>query len=689
MAQRNCGTMDYLEQQKLNDPSIERNLQKQEQQIQQWTREHGDNFRTAGGVITVPVVVHVVYRTSTQNISDAQILSQIDVLNEDFRAMNADFSSVPTAFQSAAADAQIEFCMAVRDPQGNPTNGITRTSTTVNSFSTNNNVKYASSGGVDAWPRDSYLNLWVCNLGGGLLGYSQFPGTGLAATDGVVCGYNFFGRVGTLSAPYNKGRTLTHEVGHWFNLRHIWGDDGGSCNGSDQVSDTPNQAGENYSCPSFPRTDACQTSSPGVMFMNFMDYVDDACMYMFTAGQGTRMAAILNGTRSSLQNSMGCVPLQLANDDAGVSAIASPSGTLCTDQITPSFTLKNYGTNTLTSVTINWEIDGGTVSTQAWTGSLASQATATVNLPTQTVASGAHTITIFTTNPNGNTDGDMMNDSDNSAFNISSSGAAAPFMYDFSSSTWPPAGWGLDNPDNSYTWEHNASVGFNGNGCVWMDNYTYQDRGERDAFTLPAVSLAGASSATLTFDLSYVLYSQSGFSDTLMVDVSTDCGNTWSNVYTEFDQALTTVTPYYLASAFTPSSAAQWRNESVSLSSYAGAASLIVRFVNGNDYENNLYIDNVNITAGGVSIDEAVLNQSVAVFPNPSNGEFKVGINMPSASDLELAVFSLHGKQVATKSLNSFTTGDIDFDLSTEAAGVYFLRVASEGTTIVRKVAIR
>lgn len=689
MAQRNCGTMQYLEQQKQNDPSTEKSLLKQEDQIKNWVKENGDRFRTSGGVITIPVVVHVVYRTTSQNISNAQIQSQIDVLNEDYRALNTDFSSVPAGFQGVAADAQIEFCLAVRDPQGNPTTGITRTSTTVNSFSTNDNVKYASSGGVDAWPRGDYLNLWVCNLGGGLLGYSQFPGTGLAATDGVVCGYNFFGRVGTLSAPYNKGRTLTHEVGHWLNLRHIWGDDGGSCSGTDQVADTPNQGGENYGCPSFPQVDNCTSTSPGVMFMNYMDYTDDACMFMFTAGQASRMAATLNGFRSSLQNSMGCVPLQLAGNDAGISAISSPSGTLCSELITPSFTLKNFGTNTLTSVTLNWQIDGGAVSTQAWTGSLASQATTTVTLAQQGVTPGAHTINIYTTNPNGNTDGDTQNDASTSSFNVATSGQIPPFTYDFSSSTWPPAGWTLDNPDGSYTWEHKATTGFNGNGCVWIDNYTYQDRGQRDAFQIPAVNLSGVASADLTFDLSYVLYSQSGYSDTLYVDISTDCGATWTNVYTKHDQALTTVTPYYLASAFTPSSPSQWRNESISLNQFAGAASVIARFTNGNDYENNLYIDNINIAVGTVGVDETVLNQAVTVFPNPSNGVFKVGINMPTASDLNLSVYSIHGQQVIAKSLVGFTSGNLDFDMSTVSAGVYFLRVEAEGTTIVKKIAIR
>jgi hypothetical protein len=688
-AQRNCGTMDYLQMQMQKDPSIARNMEKQENQIQAWVRENGDRFRTAGGTITIPVVVHVVYRTAVQNISDAQVMSQIDVLNEDYGATNADITSVPAAWTSLATPSGIQFCLASRDPQGNPTTGIRRVQTTVTSFSQNDAVKFTAQGGDDIWDRNSYLNFWVCNLGGGLLGYSQFPGTGAANTDGIVIGYNFFGRVGTLSAPYNKGRTATHEVGHWFNLRHIWGDDGGSCSGSDQVADTPNQAAENYGCPNFPKTDACQPASPGVMFMNYMDYTDDACMYFFTTGQSTRMNAALSGTRSAIMSSQGCVPVILPNDDASVDAIAAPSGTYCTDQITPSFTLKNYGANTLTSVTINWQIDGGTAQTQAWTGSLASLTSTTVTLPVQTVPSGNHTITIFTSAPNGNTDGQPSNDSKTNNFSIATTGQAVPFSYNFTSTTWPPAGWTLNNSDNSYTWEHSANAGYNGNGSVWINNYDYQDRGQVDEFLLPSVNLSGLSGADLTFDLSYVLYSPSGYSDTLKVYVSTDCGVTWSMVYNKAGQQLTTVTPYYLQSAFTPSSPGQWRNETVSLGSAVGNSGVIVKFVNVTDYENNLFIDNINIQAGAVAIDESVLANAVTTYPNPTEGAFTVKVSLPNTSDLTMSVYNTVGQKVAGRSFAAFSTGTMEFDLSGQAAGVYFLRVEAEGKTIVKKIAIQ
>jgi hypothetical protein len=258
------------------------------------------------GCTKIPVVVHVVYRTAAENISDAQIKSQIEVLNADYRAKNADVSTVPAPFHPLVGDARLQFELATADPSGNPTNGIIRKSTTVAGFTQNNAVKAASSGGSDPWPADRYLNIWVCQLGGGLLGYAQFPG-GPAATDGVVILHSAFGTTGTATAPFNLGRSATHEIGHWLNLRHIWGDDGGGCSGDDFVADTPNQGGEHYGTPAFPQV-SCGNGPNGDMFMNYMDYVDDSAMVMFTAGQVTRMQAALDTARSTIGTTVSCGP---------------------------------------------------------------------------------------------------------------------------------------------------------------------------------------------------------------------------------------------------------------------------------------------------------------------------------------------------------------------------------------------
>jgi hypothetical protein len=261
------------------------------------------------GCTQIPVVVHVVWRVNAENISKAQIDSQITVLNHDFRSRNTDIANVPTPFQSVIGDARVEFALATTDPNGNATDGVTRTQTAVNGFTQNDAVKAVASGGADPWPADDYLNLWVCRLAGGLLGYAQFPG-GPAATDGVVVTHTGFGTTGTATAPFHLGRTATHEIGHWLNLLHIWGDDAGACSGDDFVADTPNQGGPNVDTPTFP-TISCNNGPNGDMFMNYMDYVDDPVMIMFTAGQVARMQAALDGPRSATGHSIPCETIEL------------------------------------------------------------------------------------------------------------------------------------------------------------------------------------------------------------------------------------------------------------------------------------------------------------------------------------------------------------------------------------------
>ncbi|MFG3510049.1 zinc metalloprotease [Streptomyces sp. NPDC047821] len=263
-------------------------------------------------VVDIPVVVHVVYSSDEQNVSDAQIHSQIEVLKQDFRKQNQDVIKVPGIWQNIASDARISFHLATVDPLGRATNGITRTRTTVTGFAPpdprspdpekrkGNQVKFTQSGGQDAWPANAYLNMWVCQLNG-LLGYAQFPG-GPAATDGVVITYKGFGTNGTATAPFNGGRTATHEVGHWLNLRHIWGDRGG-CAGDDFVADTPNQEGPNYGIQAFPHV-SCGNGPDGDMFMNYMDYTDDAVMFMFTAGQVARMHSTFENARRTFATQM-------------------------------------------------------------------------------------------------------------------------------------------------------------------------------------------------------------------------------------------------------------------------------------------------------------------------------------------------------------------------------------------------
>ncbi len=395
---RNCTTMEYLEQQEEANPKRALKLR----QIDQHAHEAEGQSSRVDGTITIPVVVHVVYNNSTENVSDAQIQSQIDVLNEDFRRLNADASNTPSVFQGVAADSEIEFCLASVDPSGNATNGITRTSTTRTSFGTNDQVKFNSSGGKDAWPAGDYLNMWVCDISGSILGYAQFPG-GSPSTDGVVIDYAYFGTIGTATSPFDLGRTATHEVGHWLNLRHIWGD--GGCSVDDFVSDTPTAGSANTtgSPCSFPGPNTCNSGSGDLpdMFQNYMDYSDDVCMNLFTQGQKSRMRALFDpgGFRVSLLNSNGCgngTPPTCDDgiqngDETGVDcggSVCAPCP--CNDvDLTLTIVLDNYPEET------SWTVTNSSGSTVASGGTYGSQPDGSTVVENISLADGDYTFTIF------------------------------------------------------------------------------------------------------------------------------------------------------------------------------------------------------------------------------------------------------------------------------------------------------
>jgi hypothetical protein len=295
-SRHSCGTDEYLEMEFNRDPGLKARMAA----IEKIPTNKNLN-RSLSATLTIPVVVHVVYNTPDQNLSDAQIQSQIDVLNEDYSRQNADAINTPAHFQTLAANTNIQFVLAKQDPNGNATTGITRTSTTTTSFTTNGYVKYDSYGGKNAWNTTQYLNIWVCNLAS-YAGYSTVPGSAVA-TDGVVIDYLSFGRIGTLMSTTKKGRTAVHEIGHWLGLAHLWGPSG-TC-GDDGVADTPTQEKSNSGFPVFPHLSACSPDSYGDMFMSYMDYTDDGAMNMFSVGQSERMNSFLNGYRSSLLSSPG------------------------------------------------------------------------------------------------------------------------------------------------------------------------------------------------------------------------------------------------------------------------------------------------------------------------------------------------------------------------------------------------
>jgi len=391
-AQRTCATEDAIRNKIKEFPSLQLQRDAIERQLVSGVRlsKQQQLFRiTAGPTVTIPVVVHIVLPNPSV-VTDEQVYSQLAVLNEDYTGTNPDTSAVPAAWKALIGNSGINFCLAQRTPDGDPSTGIVRVSTTHGAFDASFNsayeVKYSAAGGSDAWDASRYLNIWVCNLSNGYLGVATPPdNTFPDAEQGVVILYSAFGTTGSAAGDFNGGRTTTHEIGHYFGLRHIWGDDDGTggtprCTSDDGIDDTPLQGARTYHCPTFPRLDACSPSEPGIMFMNYMDYTDDACMHLFTGDQAIRMRFVLDNIRSSLLSSDGCQPVNLLNNDAAVASINTPLGQICDGGFTPNVALKNKGALPLQSAQILYQVDGGPVQSYNWTGNLVSLAADQRNL---------------------------------------------------------------------------------------------------------------------------------------------------------------------------------------------------------------------------------------------------------------------------------------------------------------------
>jgi hypothetical protein len=450
-AQDRCGTMELLNQRFTKQPALKIMFDQRELRLKEVIRQRvasGQTLKT-NAEVTIPVVFHVVLSRQSQ-VTDAQIMAQLDTINKDYAGSNGSSSRVPSYFRSLFGQSGIQFCLAQRTPEDAPSTGIVRYSTTRTSFDyTTNQVKHAESGGADAWDTDKYLNIWICDLSGGTLGYATFPDDGVKDEQGVAVDYGSL--PGGNVTNYNEGKTLTHEIGHYFNLYHIWGDDNGACTGSDQVDDTPNQSNSTGTCPTGIVTDRCTTTAPGIMYQNYMDYTSDGCLSMFTKMQVARMEAAFTTYRSLLSMSNGCVPVDVKNKDASLKSIRQPAQRICTNALTPQVILVNKGKETLTSVIIHAVIDNGTVQDFRWTGSLATYAETTVTLPALSTVEGNHVLNIYTSNPNGAADEDTANDSQSLDF-IYYKPFAAPVTESFEG-LFPPQGWDIVNEDASSTWE--------------------------------------------------------------------------------------------------------------------------------------------------------------------------------------------------------------------------------------------
>ncbi|MEZ5026488.1 MAG: M43 family zinc metalloprotease [Chitinophagales bacterium] len=530
----------------------------------------------------LPVIVHVIYWANDQNISAAQVNSQIDVLNNDYAGTGLNVGNCPAVFQPLIANTQISFCPATVDPSGNvlAEPGIERINAQTSGFSNpgtagwsdtyiDNNVKPATH-----WDPEKYLNIWVLPLEDGTLGYATFPG-GSSDEDGVVIGYKYYGTMGTVSSPYNKGRTVTHEVGHWLGLYHIWGD---SFCGDDEINDTPTAQSQNFDCPTFPyRVNGCGagTSPNGEMFMNFMDYVDDACMYMFTNGQNDAMHTTMTSfpMRAALATSNKC-----NSDQAPVANFSANSTSAC-----PGSTINFSDLSTYSPTSWSWAVSPNS----GWSftgGTNASSQNPKIMFNTN----GNFTITLTASNSFGS-DAETKND----FISISTPASVAiPFSEGFQSSTFPPSGWELVS-NSGFNWERTTAAGGFGtsNASMYFNNSANDAEYNRDDIVTPYIDLVGAVSPKIKFDYAYARYDATYF-DTVEVLIKAACESNEVSLFKKGGSQLATAPDN--TSGFVPTSS-QWKRDSIAIP--AAFLNKEVKFIfrNYGDWGNNVYVDNVNV----------------------------------------------------------------------------------------------
>jgi hypothetical protein len=566
--------------------------------VKEFRTKTPSQFRLQEEVKVIPVVVHVIH-TGTPiwvgaNIPQSQIESQIRSLNEDFRRTNPDVTLTPLEFQSVAADTQIEFVLAKQDPRGLPTDGINRVLGPKNTYDPND---AGLIGQLALWPPEEYLNIWVVPLVPPFIGYASFPVSNLPGlsfpatareTDGVTVDYRYFGQGGS-AVSGSRGRTLTHEVGHFLGLRHIWGD--GDCSADDFVDDTPNQDGPNTICRSTPRV----TCGSRDMVENYMDYTTDICMNLFTIGQTERMQVVLANSprRASLVNNRATIEPVLVPNDLGIERLISPQDFICDAVIVPEVQVFNAGSNRITSAILEIKNNGVLLQNLNVTLDLETGDSQIVGFNPITLNSSNNIFEVNILGVNQTTDG---NPNNNSASSNPVLQSALTLPYAFRMESFGNE-WVVNNPDNGLTWEK-VTLSLNGTPqeVIRMQHYEYDANGQLDFLISPQINLSTFPNAQLSFKMAYAPYNIQGFGDFLYVAISTDCGNTFEIVSAPYNKDrvfLQTSEP--TLNEFIPTREEQFRREIVNLSQFAEFGSIRLAFITRNGFGNNIYLKDIEI----------------------------------------------------------------------------------------------
>lgn len=623
--------------------------------IEEIAKKPAIQFRVQNERRVIPVVVHIIHNGTEigegSNIPLSQITDQIRTLNEDFRRLNSDRVQTPLEFSGVAADANIEFVLATVDPNGLPTSGIVRVQGTKDVYSPNDAALISS---ISSWPSENYLNVWVLPIfnppNSPFIGYATFPISDLSGlnffpssreTDGVTMDYRFFGQGGNAAAG-SRGRTTTHEVGHYLGLRHIWGDANSNqdgCSLDDFVADTPNQDVANNTCRINNPRFSCGSRD---MTENYMDYSPDACMNLFTIGQVSRMNAVLEFSprRGSLINNFATIDPETPSLDLSVEKIINPQDLLCSNNVIPEVEVLNRGLSLLNSARIELSFGGNVIETRDFNLNLSLGESAVLSFNAINIPGDG--LSIFETKiilVNGITD-------ENPTNNVLTTRPllqpeiSIPYQLDLSDEG---NDWIIRNPDASFTWERITLPisGVNQN-LLWMRHYEYEAIGQQDFYISPSINISEFPNAQLTFNMAHSPYNSSGVSDFLFIAVSTDCGNTFDIInapYSKERNLLETVQPQL--NEFVPTSNIQFRREILNLSQYADFDNIRIAFISQNGFGNNIYLKDIEILSEEAYSYKIDVNRLVRPGPIHNGSQAAEEVEITNTGNLPVNSFVL------------------------------------------------
>ncbi len=647
-------------------------------QLEAFTKQYTQSFqpsyfRSNGvPVYVIPVVFHIIHNWGPENISDAQIYDAVRVLNRDYNGQRTDTANIHPDFKALNADVQIEFRLAHLDPNGNCTNGIDRIQSLL-TYDADDASK------LNPWPYNRYLNIWtIFNFGSshaGAAAYAYKPGNAPAGKDGIIALHNYVGSIGTSNG--NNQYTLTHEIGHWLNLNHTWGNTnqpGVAC-GDDNVTDTPVTKGFT-NCPSGSNAMIC---TPGVVenYQNYMDY--SYCFYMFTIGQKARMWAALNSSVGLRNQVYTASNLAFTGTDGGVytcipTANFSPVQRVICEGGSLNFSDFSLNADTV-GVTYLWSFPGGTPSTS------------TDKNPTNIVyaTAGAYDVTLTVTSSAGF---DTHTEIENVIVRPLQVFNAVPYSESFETITFPSTDWLVDNEDGN-AWELTSSAAHTGFNSIRVNNFSGNTAGTKDVFITPGFNLTNTTQTQLTYWIAYALKNTSG-TDVLKVYASNNCGQLWNLRTTKSGTTLATVASA-VTSNFIPSSS-QWRQETVSLTSgqFSTRPNVSIKFEYTHDLGNNIYIDDINLT-GVVGInDMAISQENVSITPNPANDRSTVNFELTQSEDVLITVTDLLGNEIQRIAEQRLEAGEYQYEVNTQwAKGIYLVRIAAGSQVITKKLVVQ